>query len=390
MRTIYLDHAATACPKAPGVSDAMKGYLDAVCANMGRASYAPAAAVLDTALAAREALGRLFGFDEPSHVLFTPGQTYSLNMVIRGLLRPGDHVVTSSLEHNAVMRPLRRLEAAGLRLDCAPCLADGGFDYQAFEGMLRPDTRLAVLTHASNVSGALLPADEIAALCKRRGVPLLLDAAQTAGHVPLSVGDFGEFALAVPGHKGLLGPSGIGVLLLSPGLAGEVEPLIAGGTGSASASEEQPSLMPDRFESGTLNLPGIYGLLAALRFIGERGIPALRNEEIELSERFLRGISRLTGVYALPSGGARVGVIGCCFPGRDMAEITRRLETEHGVLARCGLHCAPAAHRALGSFPLGSVRFSLGYGNSASDVDAALEAIEAVIKDGCACRPYAP
>ena len=381
MQKIYLDHAATSCPKAPGVSERVRYYLDEVSANMGRASYAPAADVLETALAARESLCRLFGFDEPSHVVFTPGQTYSLNFVLKGLLTSGDHVLVSSLEHNAVMRPLTQLQARGVRFDRVPCKADGGFDLAAFEDGFCPNTRLVCLTHASNVSGALLPMNEIAASCKRRGVPLLLDAAQTAGHLPISVAGFGEFALAVPGHKGLLGPSGIGALLLSPALAERMEPLVTGGTGSASASEEQPAFMPDRFESGTLNLPGIYGLSAALAFVEARGPAAFRAEEMAQAERFLRGLDRLNGVKTLPAGGGRVGVISCYFPGHDLATITRRLESEYGILARCGLHCAPAAHKALGSFPAGSLRFSFGYGNTASDVDAALEALEAVLKN---------
>lgn len=380
MPGIYLDHAATSFPKAPGVSERMRYYLDEVSANKGRASYAPATDVLETALAARESLCRLFGFREPSHVIFTPGQTYSLNLVLKGLLKNGDHVLVSSLEHNAVMRPLTRLQALGIGFDRVPCMADGGFDLRAFEDGFVPNTRLVCVTHASNVSGALLPLGEIAKACKRRGVPLLVDAAQTAGHLPISVADFGEFALAAPGHKGLLGPSGIGALLLSPSLAKRIEPLVTGGTGSASSSEEQPAFMPDRFEAGTLNLPGIYGLGAALAFVEARGPAAMGMEEMALAERFLCGLDRLSGVRTLPAGSERVGVISCCFPGHDLADITRRLESEHGILARCGLHCAPAAHKALGSFPAGSLRFSFGYGNTASEVDAALAALEAVLK----------
>lgn len=380
MQTIYLDHAATSFPKAPKVSERMRYYLDEVSANMGRASYAPAADVLETALTLRESLCRLFGFDEPSHTVLTPGQTYSLNLVLKGLLRGGDHVLVSSFEHNAVMRPLTQLLANGVQFDRVPCLADGGFDLAAFEDGFRPSTRLVCATHASNVSGALLPIDEIAKACKRRGVPLLLDAAQTAGHVPLSVAGFGEFALAVPGHKGLLGPEGIGALLLSPALAKRIEPLVTGGTGSASSSEEQPVFMPDRFEAGTLNLPGIYGLGAALQFVEERGVAAFWAEEQRLTERFLSGLNRLKGLRTLPAGGERVGLVSCYFPGHDIANVTRCLESEYGILARCGLHCAPAAHKALGSFPAGSLRFSFGYGNTASDVDRALEALKAILK----------
>lgn len=384
MNRIYLDHAATSFPKAPRVSGRMRYYLDEVGANMGRGSYAPAAETLDVALSARESLCRLFGFDEPSHVVFTPGQTYSLNLVLKGLLKPGDHVLVSSLEHNAVMRPLTQLSAAGAAFSRVPLREDGSFDLEAFAGMFRENTRLVALTHASNVSGALLPLESVAGICKARGVPLLIDAAQTAGHTPLSLTGYGACALAVPGHKGLLGPSGIGALLLSPSLASRIEPLVTGGTGSASDSEMQPAFMPDRFESGTLNLPGLFGLAAALEFIEERGVQTFYEEERALTDRFLNGIQDMPGLRVLPAGGERVGVVSCCFLERDNAEAAYMLETQFGIMTRCGLHCAPAAHRALGSFPQGSVRFSFGYGNAASDIDAALEALESITKAGCA------
>ncbi|MDO4572692.1 MAG: aminotransferase class V-fold PLP-dependent enzyme [Clostridia bacterium] len=380
MEKIYLDHAAGSWPKAPGVGERMLHYLDHVGTNMNRASYAAAAETLDEALSLRERLCRLFGFSDPAHVIFTPGQTYSLNFVLHGLLQDGGEVIVSSLEHNAVMRPLTRLKARGLSVLRVPCREDGGFDMEAFRAMLRPGVRLAALTHASNVSGALLPLEAVAALCKEAGVPLLIDAAQTAGHVPISVEGFGEMALAVPGHKGMLGPSGIGALLLSPSLAARMEPLVMGGTGSASDSESQPAFMPDRFESGTPNLPGIYGFSAAAAFIEARGPESLQSGQAALTERFLAGIKAMPGIRVLPAGDARVGVVTCDFQRFDNAGIAYRLEREHGIMTRCGLHCAPAAHRALGSFPGGGVRFSFGYGNAASDIDAALEAIEAVIK----------
>ncbi len=380
MNRIYLDHAATSFPKAPQVSERIKYYLDEVGANMGRSSYAPAAETLDTALNARESLCRLFGFSDPSLVVFTPGQTYSLNFVMKGLLRRGDHVVVSSLEHNAVMRPLTQLAKDGVRFSRVPCMEDGGFDLEAFCGLLLPETRLAVISHASNVSGALLPLEQIASCCRAHGVPLLIDAAQTGGHVPLSVQSFGEFALAVPAHKGLLGPQGIGALLLTPALAARLEPLVTGGTGSFSDSEEQPRCMPDRFESGTLNLPGLFGFQAALSFVEQQGVDSFFEEEKMLTDRFLTGLKRISGLRVLPAGAKRVGVISCCFTERDNAQVSYLLEKEYGILTRCGLHCAPAAHRSLGSFPEGSVRFSFGYGNGAADIDAALAAIEQIMK----------
>lgn len=380
MKTIYLDHAATSFPKAPGVGARMADYIERVGANMNRASYGPALEVGMTALSARERLCGLFGANDPACAVFTPGQTYSLNLVLSGLLQNGGHVLTSSLEHNAVMRPLNRLSTRGVTYERVPCRADGGFDLDAFYSMLRSNTRLVVMTHASNVSGALLPLCEIATACRDRGVPLLIDAAQTAGHVPIDVSSFGEYALAVPGHKGLLGPSGIGALLMSRSLAERIEPLVAGGTGSASDSEWQPQLLPDKFESGTLNLPGVCGLETALTFLSKRGVEFFATLENKLTERFCGGLAAIPRVRVLPAGNKRVGVVTCDFTDRDNAEVADALDREFGILTRCGMHCAPAAHKALGSFPQGGVRFSFGYGNAASDVDAALNAIESISK----------
>ncbi len=376
----YLDHAATSFPKAPGVGDAVKRYLDAVGVNINRSTYAASTQAATVALETRERLCALFRFSGVTHAVFTPGQTYSLNLVIHGLLENGGHAIVSCMEHNAVMRPLTQLAARGAAFTRIPVAPDGAFDFSALECAFRPDTRLCVMTHASNVSGALLPIARIGRICRAHGVPLLLDAAQTAGHVAIDFAALGLSALAVPGHKGLLGPSGIGALLLEPALAGRLSPLVAGGTGSASDSEAQPDYMPDRFESGTMNLPGIYGLHAALGFILNTGVQALGEQEHALAERFLDGVSRLERVRVHGTGAAygRVGVVSCTFDGLDSAEVAFRLENEFGILTRCGLHCAPSAHRSLGTFPHGTVRFSFGYGNAAPDIDAALCALRMI------------
>lgn len=377
MDSIYLDNAATSFPKPPGVSDRMKEYLDQVGANVGRASYGAAQQAGLVTLSLRERLCCLLHFDDPSHVVLTAGATAGLNLVLKGFLRPGDHCLVSSMEHNAVMRPLNQLARAGVTFDRIPCDREGRLDPASLLPLLRPNTRLVVLAHASNVCGTVQDAAAVGRLCAQRGIPLVLDGAQTAGHYPIDCKAFSLSALVVPGHKGLLGPSGIGAVLLSPAFAAQLEPLIAGGTGSASDQEELPPWMPDRFESGTLNLPGVYGWEAALRFIEETGVAALRAHELDLTHRFLEGLEGLDGVRLLGTRDLdrRVGVVALDFSSLDNAEAAFRLEQEFGILTRCGLHCAPSAHKTLGSFPQGCVRFSLGFHNTQADVDAALAAV---------------
>ena len=376
MDTIYLDNAATSFPKPEGVSDRMKYYLDCVGANVNRSVYTAAQEAGMTTLALRQRLAALFRFPEmPTHVILTPGATAGLNMIISGLLHGGGHCIVSSMEHNAVMRPLLRLP--GVEVSRIPCGSDGKADIDALLGLFRPDTKLVIMAHASNVCGAVQDAAAVGRICGERGVPFALDAAQTAGHLPIDFQALGLAAMAVPGHKGLLGPGGVGARLLRHDFAEKLTPLIAGGTGSASDSEYLPPYLPDRFESGTANIPGYYGWEAALRFIEERGVDTLRQHEMALCRRFLDGLEdiphvRMVGPRELER---RVGVISVDFLRRDDGEAAYALETEHGILTRCGLHCAPSAHKTLGTFPQGTVRFSLGWANTERDVDAALEAI---------------
>ena len=378
MHRIYLDNAATSFPKPEGVGARMTYYLNEVGASVNRSAYTEAADAGFVALALRQRLCRLLGHSDPTHCILTSGATAALNMALKGYLKPGDHCIVSSLEHNATMRPLVQLEKAGVRFDRVPCGADGRMDIEAFEKLFRPETHLVAITHASNVCGTLSPVEEVCRIAAARGVPVLLDGAQTAGHYPVHFEQLGLSALAVPAHKGLLGPSGIGALLLSPAFASELTPLVAGGTGSFSDSEELPPILPDRLESGTPNIPGIYGWEAALSFIEEKGIQTLREQESALTVRFLRGVKSLTGVRIVGplSPKKRVGVVSLDFIGRDNAEIAFALEQEYGILTRCGLHCAPNAHKALGTFPQGTVRFSFGWATTKEEIDAAIKAVK--------------
>ena len=371
---IYLDNAATSFPKAPGVSERMRYYLDCVGASVNRGVYAPAQEAELETLGLREKLCAFFHHPEPVRVLLTAGATAALNLAIKGSLHPGSRVLVSAMEHNAVMRPLVQLGADFTRV---PCDAAGRLDLDALERALRERPDMLILNHASNVSGTVQDAKMVGKLCKQYDVPFVLDAAQSAGHVPVDFAEFSLSALAVPAHKGLLGPQGIGALLVTQAFAAQLSPLIAGGTGSMSDSEELPPYLPDRFESGTPNLPGIYGWSASMDYVNKIRLSSLRAHELALTKRFLDGLRglphlRLAGTW---EPDARVGVISVDFLTMDNAEAADRLEREFGILTRCGLHCAPSAHKTLGTFPQGTVRFSLGYRTTPEDVDAALAAL---------------
>ena len=381
MDNVYLDNAATSCPTAPGVGEAMCRYVERLGRNVGRGSYAPAMEAAGGVLAVREKLAALVGAPDPRNIIFTPGATWGLNLLLRGLLRPGDRVITSPMEHNAVLRPLEQLRAAGVTVELLPCTDRGELVLDGLAERL-PGARAVALTHASNVSGTLFPIAQVGALCRQAGVFFLVDAAQTLGVLPVDVAAMGIDGLAFPGHKGLLGPQGIGGLALSPALAQALEPVVSGGTGSMSESLAMPPFLPDKFEAGTLNLPGIFGLGAALDYLAAEG-EALRARERKLARHLWYRLMELDGegLRVLGSGepDRRVGVVSVDFPGRDNGEMAFRLEQEYGVQTRCGLHCAPLAHRTLGTFPQGAVRFSVGPFNTFAEIDYLEGALEELL-----------
>lgn len=373
MRNVYLDHAATSFPKAPGLVAAMVNYIENVGSNVGRGGYAAAwdaaAVVLDT----RERLCTLFHAPGPKNVIFTGGATAALNQLLKGLLLPDDTVCTSPMEHNAILRPLRQLEERGTGVTYLPCGDDGQLDLAAAERLITAETRCVVLTHASNVSGSIFPIAEIGRICRARGVFFLVDAAQTAGVIPIDMEQMCIDGLAFPGHKGLLGPQGIGGMALSDALAQALVPLLSGGTGSMSESLDVPPFLPDRFEPGTLNLPGIYGLNAALHHLEVHG-PALREREARLTRHLVGRLLELEedGVRILGSTdpfARRAGLVSVDFTGFDNGEMAFLLEREYGIATRSGLHCAPLAHKVLGSYPRGAVRFSVGPFTTFEDLD---------------------
>lgn len=377
MPAIYLDNAATSFPKPPAVAEAMLRYMQEIGASVNRGVYASAQEAGMTTLLLREKLCRLFHHSDPTYCVLTSGNTMGLNMILRGWLRPGDHCLVSAVEHNAVMRPLQALAAEGVAFDRLPCDGRGKMDPEDLRQMIRPNTRMVLIAHGSNVGGGVQNAAAVGAICRDYGIPFALDAAQTAGHWEIDFDQWGLSALSVPGHKGLMGPSGIGALLLSPDFARELRPIVTGGTGSASDLELQPMYMPDRFESGTPNLPGIYGLEAAVSFILRTGIAALQAHETALTARLLAQLREIPHIYLAGPWELteRVGVVSVDFREADNAEAAFLLEETYGILTRCGLHCAPSAHKTLGTFPQGTVRFSSGWFTTPEEIDAAAAAV---------------
>lgn len=378
MRTVYLDNGATSFPKAPGVGEAMAEYIEKVGCNVSRGSYAPAYEAAGKLLEIRERLSGLVGGPGPRNLIFTPGATWGLNMLLKGLLRPGDRVMASPMEHNAVLRPLRQLEKQGVKVDYLPCDGRGRLLLKEVPACLTNDTRAVILTHASNVSGGLMPVGEMGRMCRERGILFLVDGAQTVGMVPVDMAAMGIDGLAFPGHKGLLGPQGIGGLVVTDALWAEMEPLAAGGTGSLSESLEMPPYLPDALEPGTLNLPGIYGLSAALDYLEQEG-EGLRQRYKKLSGHLWARMMELEedGLRVLgPDDPAeRTGVVSVDWTRGDNGELAFRLERDYGIQTRCGLHCAPSAHQTLGSFPQGAVRFSVSPFTTFADIDYAQGAV---------------
>jgi cysteine desulfurase family protein len=337
---------------------------------------------MDMVLSCREELAKLFGgysHGDPRYVTFTSNVTESLNLVLKGYLRPGMTVVTTSMEHNAVIRPLRRLEGQGVTVRVVACRQDGTLPLESFRDALS-GADLAVVCHGSNVCGTLQDLEAVAEACRRRSVPLVLDSAQTGGLEEISVSDLSIGALCFTGHKGLMGPQGIGGVVWSPWMAEACSSLIEGGTGSFSHEETQPSAMPDKFESGTPNLPGIAGLLAAVGWINYVGIRAIRDKEGELKELFLQGLREIPGieVYGVTDPKGSLGVVALNHPSVDNGTLAMEL-SERGIETRPGLHCAPLAHRTLGTYPGGALRFSVGYFNTPEDIAAALWALKDVL-----------
>ena len=370
---IYLDNAATTWPKPKEVAEAVAACIEAVPGTPGRGSHQGARQAARIAFEAREEIAALFDVDDATRIAFCGNATQALNTALFGLLHPGDVVVTSSWEHNAVVRPLHVLEQKGVVIRKIPPTQEGPLDLTALEAAL-PGAKALVLTHASNVTGAILPLQEAAALAARHGCLVIVDAAQTAGVEEIKA-FWGLHVIAFAGHKGLLGPQGTGGLYVAPQVS--VKPLIFGGTGSRSEEREQPSFYPDCLESGTLNTPGLAGLLAGVRFVRTTGMEKIRYRESELAEKLRTALRKMQGISMKgeKQGQLQTAVLSFTVEGIDSNVAALWLEEKAGIICRAGLHCAPWAHEALGTLETGTIRLSPGYFNTDAEIEAAIKAL---------------
>ncbi len=382
---IYLDNAATSWPKPPAVADAVTRFLRDVGASPGRSGHRLANEAERVRFDCRAALAELFNVRDPLRAVFMLNATAALNFVIHGLLEPGDHVVTTGMEHNATMRPLRAAEKRGVELSIVACGPDGTLNVDQLRDRLRPTTRLCVVNHASNVCGTILPIREIGALTRARGVPLLVDAAQTAGTLPIDMAADQIDLLAFTGHKSLLGPTGTGGLALADEFdPARLPPLMQGGTGSKSEHETQPEVLPDKYEPGTPNIMGLAGLLAGLEYINEHGRAAIRTHEEELTAQLIDGLRRIAGVRVLGTLDARRQTAAVSFTLADMApgQVAQQFDEHFGIMCRPGLHCAPRAHRTLGTLPAGTVRLAPGPFTTREDIAQVCAAVARLAAGG--------
>lgn len=376
---IYLDNAATSYPKPDRVIEAVEQTLRVNAANPGRGGHQLSLSAARLIMECRESVALFFGIEDASRIAFTSNATEAINLGLFGLLEPGDRVVTTSMEHNAVVRPLHALQARGVHVTKVMADAQGLIDAEALRQACLPGTRLLVMNHCSNVSGTLQPIAEIGSWCRERGILFMVDAAQSAGIVAIDVNDMAIDLLAVPGHKSLLGPPGTGFLYVRPGLT--LRPLLYGGTGTFSQSAAQPEEMPERLESGTLNTVGLAGLKAGIEFIESIGLEHIRQHEQALFKILREGLVSVPGatLYGPAETALNGGALSMTINNLDPTVLGFRLDHEYGICCRVGLHCAPEAHRTLGTFPEGTVRFSPGYFNTVEEIEKTLDAVRVIV-----------
>lgn len=417
---INFDQASSSFPKAPTVPDAVAEFIRTGASNISRGSLNISYEASQLVFKCREFLLEYFGAKD-KHVIFTKNVTESLNLLLKGFLKSGDHIVISSLEHNAVMRPIKALEAQGVEYSAIPCDDKGRLSLELVDALITPKTKAILVTSANNVIGTILPLRALGRIAKAHGIPFFVDGAQLAGFLPIHMERFGIDALAITGHKSLLGPQGIGALILSDELGKSIEPLVHGGTGSVSDRFDMPETLPDRFEAGTMNLVGVAGLMASMRWLSDHHEEVILHE-MELTSHFIAGIKRLSAQYpirlvglngaesgydldaeslraclaaeapkkasALPESHEwlvekikRVPVVSIYSDEIDVAVLSYYLESEGKIATRVGMHCSPLSHQSIGTFPKGTLRFSFGYHETVEDVDACLALIEEFLQD---------
>lgn len=381
MNSIYFDNGSTSFPKAPRLGKVMGDFIEKGAFNINRGNYEGAYNLQSLVLETRELLCKLFNFSNSKNVIFTPSITYSLNYFIKGFLKKGDHIIISSMEHNAVIRPLTQMKNLGISYDIVKANNEGEINPKNFYPFIRENTKAIITTHCSNVCGTIIPIEEIGEICKENNIYFVVDAAQSAGMIPIDMKKSNIDFLAFTGHKGLLGPQGIGGFIISDDLALQIEPLIAGGTGSLSDSEFLPEFLPDRFESGTLNLPGIVGLNHSLNYILKEGIENIFNKKLELTKYFLEEIKKLTHINIIGKKDLqnRSSVVSLDFENIDNATVAFLLDSEYNIMTRVGLHCSPMAHKTLSTFPKGTVRFAFSHFNTKEEINICIKAIQTII-----------
>ena len=372
---IYLDNAATTYPKPSSVYKNVMKAMKEYGANPGRGSHAMAIEGAKVIYETRELLAELFNLDNPMNAIFTFNATDSLNIAIKGILNSGDHVITTEMEHNSVLRPIKELEKIGVENTIVKCSAEGMINLSDMENAIKGNTKLIVTTHVSNLTGTIFPIEEIGRLCKKYGLLYLLDASQGAGVLNIDLKKYNIDFLAAPGHKGLLGPMGTGILLINNDA--ELRQLKEGGTGSQSSSLIHPDFYPDKLEAGTHNLPGIAGLNAGLKYILNKGTESIYSHEKNLLEIFIKELrkNRKIKIYGPESIEHRSGVVPINIEGMDSSEVANILDSSYGIAVRPGLHCAPLAHKAIGTEKIGAVRFGVGPFNKRADIMEAVKAL---------------
>lgn len=377
-----MDNAATSWPKPESVYRAVDHFNRRLGASPGRGSHRRSVISGQILLETRESLAGLFNIKDSSHIAFTVNVTEAINIALKGLLEPGDHVVISSMEHNAVVRPLHTLKDKGVEVTVVRCSPDGTLDPSLLEQALTLRTRLVCLLHASNITGTIMPVAEVGRIVRQKGILFMVDAAQSAGVLPVDVEEQNIDLLAFTGHKGLLGPQGTGGLYIRPGL--DVRPLVEGGTGSQSERVDQPDFMPDRFESGTPNTPGIAGLNAGVQFIQETGMEKIRQHEQELTDALIQGLREIKGVilYGPCDSRRQTAVVSFNIEDRDCGEVSFLLDQKYGIQSRSGLHCAPLAHRTMGTLKRGACRLSPGFFNTMEDIHKVIKAVYEIATSG--------
>lgn len=375
---IYLDNGATSFPKPKGMTEVMDACMLSYCGNPGRSGHDLSRKTGEEVYKARRILADFFKIGQADRILFTANATQALNQAVKGVLRPGDHVITTAMEHNSVLRPVYKMAEEGVSYTIVPCQKDGSLSVDLVRRAIRKNTRMIICTQASNVTGTIMPIRELSELCQKHGILFLVDGAQGAGHLPMTAE--GIDLLALPGHKGLLGPLGTGVLYVGEGV--DIRPIMEGGTGTLSRELAQPLEMPEGYESGTINAPGIIGLGYSAAFVKKIGVDVIRNHQQELTETLdqnLRNMKNVT-VYGPSDCRKKVGIVTFNINGADCEEIASLLNDEFGIAVRGGYHCAGLAHKTIGTWTTGAVRMSLGLYNNEKQMRIASDAVYKISK----------